>query len=74
MALQIDLEALRKHTLYRGLSSGSQLAKNLWKCLESFNTEERQMFLRFVWYANHQVLSCSSQCVPAQGSFASAAH
>jgi len=45
----IDIETLRKHTLYRGISPGSQLIKNLWRCLESFNSEERQMFLRFVW-------------------------
>jgi len=45
----IDIEALRKHTLFRGVSAGSPLVKNLWKCLESFNSEERQMFLRFVW-------------------------
>jgi len=46
---EINVEVLRKHTIYRGVSSSSPLIKNLWKCLESFNTEERQMFLRFVW-------------------------
>jgi len=46
---QIDVDALRKHTLYRGLSAGSPLVKNFWRAMESFNTEERQMFLRFVW-------------------------
>jgi len=46
---EISLELLRKHTIYRGCSNSSPLIKNLWKCLESFNTEERQMFLRFVW-------------------------
>jgi len=46
---EINIEVLRKHTLYRGVSASSPLVKNLWKCLESFNTEERQMFLRFVW-------------------------
>jgi len=46
---EINIELLRKHTVYRGVSPSSPLIKNLWKCLESFNTEERQMFLRFVW-------------------------
>jgi len=46
---EINLEVLRKHTVYRGVSASSPLVKNLWKALESFNTEERQMFLRFVW-------------------------
>jgi len=46
---EIDIELLRKHTHFRGFSGSSPLAKNLWKCLESFSTEERQMFLRFVW-------------------------
>jgi hypothetical protein len=45
----IDLDLLRKHTQYRGISSGSALVKNMWKALESFNQEERQMFIRFVW-------------------------
>jgi len=46
---EINIEILRKHTIYRGVASASPLIKNLWKALESFNTEERQMFLRFVW-------------------------
>jgi len=45
----VDLKVLRKHTQYRHISAGSTLIKNLWKCLESFNMEERQLFLRFVW-------------------------
>jgi len=45
----IDLEVLRKHTLYQGLSSSSPLVKYFWQTMESFNQEERQMFLRFVW-------------------------
>jgi len=46
---EINIETLRKHAIYRGVSPASPLIKNLWKALESFNTEERQMFLRFVW-------------------------
>ncbi len=45
----IDLEVLRKHTLYRDLQSSSPLVKYFWQTLESFNQEERQLFLRFVW-------------------------
>eukprot|EP00808_Paulinella_micropora_P015811 g19360.t1 len=45
----ISIETLRKHTSYRGMSASAPLVKNLWKCLESFTSEERQMFLRFVW-------------------------
>lgn len=46
---QIDIEVLRKHTKYRNIQSTAALITNLWRVLESFNTEERQMFLRFVW-------------------------
>jgi len=45
----IDVETLRKHCIYRGISAHSPLVKNFWKCLESFNGEERRLFLRFVW-------------------------
>eukprot|EP00457_Paulinella_chromatophora_P002488 gb/GEZN01002493.1/.p1 GENE.gb/GEZN01002493.1/~~gb/GEZN01002493.1/.p1 ORF type:complete len:801 (-),score=154.23 gb/GEZN01002493.1/:58-2190(-) len=45
----ISIDLLRKHTTYRGISASAPLVKNLWKCLESFTSEERQMFLRFVW-------------------------
>lgn len=61
---EIDVEVLRKHTIYRGLSSGSALVKNLWKCLESFNTEERRMFLRFVWGRSRLPLSESEWTRP----------
>jgi len=46
---EISIETLRKHTIYRNLSASSNLVKWLWKALESFNSEERQAFLRFVW-------------------------
>jgi len=45
----IDVETLRKHAVYRGISPGSPLIKNFWKAMESFTGEERRMFLRFVW-------------------------
>jgi hypothetical protein len=46
---EIDLEVLRKHTVYNSISATSSLVKYFWQTMESFNTEERQMFLRFVW-------------------------
>eukprot|EP00455_Lapot_gusevi_P029999 TRINITY_DN3217_c0_g3_i2.p1 TRINITY_DN3217_c0_g3~~TRINITY_DN3217_c0_g3_i2.p1 ORF type:complete len:407 (+),score=138.04 TRINITY_DN3217_c0_g3_i2:482-1702(+) len=48
----IDIEALRRHTVYRGLSASSPLVKYLWQALTSFTQEERQLFLRFVWGRN----------------------
>jgi hypothetical protein len=45
----VDLKVLRKHTIYKNCSANSPLIKNMWRVLESFNEEERQMFLRFVW-------------------------
>jgi len=49
----IDIEMLYRHTLYTGaLSSNSPLVGYLFQVLRSFNTEERQMFIRFVWGRN----------------------
>jgi hypothetical protein len=45
----IDLDVLRKHTIYQGLAPGSPLVKYFWQTLESFTQAERQLFLRFVW-------------------------
>ena len=49
----IDVDALRRHTTYNGgLSATSPVVKMLFKALKSFTTEERQLFLRFVWGRN----------------------
>jgi len=49
----IDIEMLHRHTLYStSLSSASPLIAYLFEALRSFNSEERQMFLRFVWGRN----------------------
>jgi E3 ubiquitin-protein ligase HERC2 len=48
----IDLEVLKKHTKYEGLSQSAPVVKYFWSTLESFNMEERQLFLRFVWGRN----------------------
>jgi hypothetical protein len=44
---EVHLEVLRKHTIYRGVTETAPLIGWLWKALESFTTEERQLFLRF---------------------------
>jgi len=46
---EIDVDLLRKHTHYQGISAHTPLVKNMWRVLDSFNTHERQMFIRFVW-------------------------
>jgi len=45
----VDLVSLRKHTVYQGCKPHQPFVKNLWKCLESFSSAERQLFIRFVW-------------------------
>jgi E3 ubiquitin-protein ligase HERC2 len=46
---EVDVELLRKHTRYVNVDASSNLVKYFWQTMESFNSEERQMFLRFVW-------------------------
>jgi len=49
----IDVEALRRHTKFTGvLSSSHPLIRHFFDALHSFNMEERQLFLRFVWGRN----------------------
>jgi len=49
----IDVEALRRHTRFTGvLNSTHPLVRHLFDALHSFNMEERQLFLRFVWGRN----------------------
>jgi len=49
----IDVESLRRHTRFTGvLNSSHQLVRHLFEALHSFNMEERQLFLRFVWGRN----------------------
>lgn len=45
----INVDVLRRHTSYNGVDAGSELVKNFWTAMESFSSEERQLFLRFVW-------------------------
>jgi len=49
----IDIEALRRHTHFTGeLNATHPLVKHMFDALHSFNMEERQLFLRFVWGRN----------------------
>jgi len=49
----IDIEMLYRHTLYStSLSASTPLVAFLFESLRSFNQDERQMFLRFVWGRN----------------------
>ena len=49
----VDVEVLRKHTTYRaGLTVNHPVSRNLFKALTSFSSEERRLFLRFVWGRN----------------------
>ncbi len=45
----IDLEVLKKHTTYEGYTATSREVKDFWQCLESFDSNERSLYLRFVW-------------------------
>ena len=47
---EIDIDYLRANTRYRSpVSASDSHIQIFWKVLESFNSEQRQMFLRFVW-------------------------
>eukprot|EP00475_Leptophrys_vorax_P015607 TRINITY_DN2190_c0_g1_i1.p1 TRINITY_DN2190_c0_g1~~TRINITY_DN2190_c0_g1_i1.p1 ORF type:complete len:1987 (+),score=619.90 TRINITY_DN2190_c0_g1_i1:517-5961(+) len=49
----IDVDVLQRHTKYEGgLSAAAPVIVFFWQTLRSFNTEERQLFLRFVWGRN----------------------
>jgi E3 ubiquitin-protein ligase HERC1 len=46
----IDVEALRRHTLYRGVLSASHpVVQTLWEVLREMSQRERQQFVRFCW-------------------------
>ena len=49
-AESVDLSLLRANTEYdEGISETDNHVQWLWKVLESFNTDQRKKFLRFVW-------------------------
>jgi hypothetical protein len=45
---EIDLNDLKVNTRYIDCSSFDSTVKNFWKCMESFNNDERKMVLKFV--------------------------
>ena len=45
----IDIDYLKQHTFYDGLTEDSPVVKYFWDALRSFTNEQRSMFLRFVW-------------------------
>ena len=48
----IDVDALRRHTVFNKLSATDDVVVWLFRALHSFSAEERQLFLRFVWGRN----------------------
>ncbi len=46
---EIDLTLLKSCTEYRSCRSDSKHVQYFWQAMESFSTEERQAFIRFVW-------------------------
>lgn len=48
----IDIDALKRHTVYNKLSASADVVVWLFRALHSFSAEERQLFLRFV-YGKH---------------------
>jgi hypothetical protein len=48
----IDVEVLRRHTVYNKLSATDDVVIWLFRALRSFTSEQRQQFLRYVWGRN----------------------
>merc|ERR1712228_462471 len=46
---EVDIDQLRRHTVYKGWDESAQGVKDMWEVLEGFTQEQRQAFLRFVW-------------------------
>ncbi|KAK3907967.1 E3 ubiquitin-protein ligase HERC2 [Frankliniella fusca] len=45
----IPLALLKSVATYRGVDVGAPLVRWFWEVMEEFNTQERSLFLRFVW-------------------------
>ncbi len=49
-APEVDLEMLKRHTVYgSGLSESSPCVRHFWAALEAFSPAERARFVRFAW-------------------------
>ncbi|KAL0094648.1 hypothetical protein F4703DRAFT_1728759, partial [Phycomyces blakesleeanus] len=47
-SVPIDIEDLRRHTVYAGYRENDPTVKDLWKALESFDNTQRMKFVKFV--------------------------
>lgn len=47
-SVPIDIDDLRKHTVYAGYTEDDETIQNLWKVLYSFDNEQRRKFVKFV--------------------------
>eukprot|EP01012_Entosiphon_sulcatum_P013944 TRINITY_DN19103_c0_g1_i1.p1 TRINITY_DN19103_c0_g1~~TRINITY_DN19103_c0_g1_i1.p1 ORF type:complete len:4696 (+),score=503.71 TRINITY_DN19103_c0_g1_i1:1491-14090(+) len=46
---EVDVEVLRRHTIYEGYTATSPVIKDFWAVMEGFDTSQRSLFLKFVW-------------------------
>lgn len=46
---EISISLLKSVTTYKGIEHSAPLVTWFWEVMESFNTDERALFLRFVW-------------------------
>eukprot|EP01006_Ploeotia_vitrea_P029336 TRINITY_DN61905_c0_g3_i1.p1 TRINITY_DN61905_c0_g3~~TRINITY_DN61905_c0_g3_i1.p1 ORF type:complete len:182 (+),score=25.86 TRINITY_DN61905_c0_g3_i1:238-783(+) len=46
---EVDIEVLKKFTVYEGYKSTSPTINYFWQVMQSFDTSQRSMFLKFVW-------------------------
>ncbi|KNC47593.1 CMGC/CK2 protein kinase [Thecamonas trahens ATCC 50062] len=51
-APDVNLETLKRHTVFNGQCRESTTVEYLWEVLSEFSPAERQLFLRFVWGRN----------------------
>ncbi|KAL0490071.1 hypothetical protein AKO1_009425, partial [Acrasis kona] len=45
----IDLDVLKRHTIYESYTPTCREVRDFWQCLESFDANQRSLYLRFVW-------------------------
>ena len=51
-APDVNVDTLKRHTLFNGSCRGTPTESYFWEVLEEFSPDERQLFLRFVWGRN----------------------
>jgi E3 ubiquitin-protein ligase HERC2 len=45
----LDVDLLKANSVYRGCSETDPVVEYFWRALREFTSEERSMYLRFVW-------------------------